>query len=205
MEMLILEEYFNFSLTYNNYVFIYLFSNKIRGVYMPKRNVFYSFHYDNDVFRVQQIRNMGVIYGNEPVNKNKWEEIKRRGNTSIQQWINNEISKCSCVIVLVGSQTSTRPWVKYEIEESYRQKKGLLGIYIHNLKDLRTGKCCSKGDNPFRQFKLNYNSQTYNLANIINCYDPIISDAYNDIYNNLPSLIEDAIDLRDKIHYNSRF
>lgn len=26
---------------------------------MAKRKVFYSFHYDNDVFRVQQIRNMG--------------------------------------------------------------------------------------------------------------------------------------------------
>ena len=26
---------------------------------MPKRKVFYSFHYNNDVFRVQQIRNMG--------------------------------------------------------------------------------------------------------------------------------------------------
>ena len=28
---------------------------------MAKRKVFYSFHYGNDVFRVQQIRNMGVL------------------------------------------------------------------------------------------------------------------------------------------------
>lgn len=26
-----------------------------------KRKVFYSFHFDNDVMRVQQIRNMGVL------------------------------------------------------------------------------------------------------------------------------------------------
>ncbi len=28
-----------------------------------KRKVFYSFHFDNDVMRVQQIRNMGVLEG----------------------------------------------------------------------------------------------------------------------------------------------
>jgi hypothetical protein len=30
---------------------------------MAKRKVFYSFHFDNDVFRVQQIRNMGILEG----------------------------------------------------------------------------------------------------------------------------------------------
>jgi hypothetical protein len=34
--------------------------------------VFYSFHFDNDVFRVQQIWNIGAIEGNEPVSKNDW-------------------------------------------------------------------------------------------------------------------------------------
>lgn len=79
---------------------------------MEKRKVFYSFHYDNDVFRVQQIRNMGIIDGNEPVTVNDWEEIKRRGDSSIQNWIDKEISGSQCVVVLIGSQTSTRRWVK---------------------------------------------------------------------------------------------
>ena len=42
------------------------------------RRVFYSFHYDNDVFRVQQIRHMGIIDGNEPVTVNDWEEIQQK-------------------------------------------------------------------------------------------------------------------------------
>lgn len=42
-----------------------------------KRKVFYSFHFDNDVMRVQQIRNMGVLEGDEPVSPNTWEQIKR--------------------------------------------------------------------------------------------------------------------------------
>ena len=45
---------------------------------MAKRQIFYSFHYDNDVFRVQQIRNMGALDGNEPVSKNDWETVKNK-------------------------------------------------------------------------------------------------------------------------------
>lgn len=37
---------------------------------MPKRQIFYSFHFNNDVMRVQQVRNMGVVEGNVPVSPN---------------------------------------------------------------------------------------------------------------------------------------
>ena len=39
---------------------------------MAKRQIFYSFHYDNDVFRVQQIRNIGALEDNKPVSVNDW-------------------------------------------------------------------------------------------------------------------------------------
>ncbi len=45
---------------------------------MPKRQVFYSFHFDYDVMRVQQIRNMGAIEDNKPVSANDWEEVKKK-------------------------------------------------------------------------------------------------------------------------------
>ena len=159
---------------------------------MSKRKVFYSFHYDQDVFRVQQIRNMGIIDGNEPVDVNAWEDIKRRGDHSIQKWIDNEIAKSECVVVLIGSQTSNRRWVQYEIKQAWYQGKGLLGIYIHNLKDLRTG-LSIKGQNPFSNLITTINGRSINLANIIHCYDPRPYDAYNDIRLNLASLVEDAI------------
>ena len=165
---------------------------------MPKRNVFYSFHYDNDVFRVQQVRNMGVIAGNEPVNANDWEEIKRRGDASIRQWVDNEISKCSCVVVLIGSKTYMRPWVKYEIQQAWIQGKGLLGIYIHNLKDPRTG-IDYKGYNPFSMISVPYRGFSTNLSQLVRCFDPQPFEAYNDIYNNIGSLVEDAIANRMRI------
>ncbi|MDR3177905.1 MAG: TIR domain-containing protein [Campylobacteraceae bacterium] len=36
-----------------------------------KRQVFYSFHYEKDVWRVQQIRNMGVVDGTEELSANQ--------------------------------------------------------------------------------------------------------------------------------------
>jgi hypothetical protein len=38
-------------------------------------------------------------------------------------------------VVLIGAKTASRPWVKYEIAQSIAHKNGLLGIYIHHLKD----------------------------------------------------------------------
>jgi len=119
-----------------------------------KRQIFYSFHFDNDVMRVQQIRNMGVIEGNMPVSPNEWEEARRKPG-AIEKWIDDNMKYRSCVIVLVGSETANRPWVKYEIKKAWSDGKGLVGIFIHNLKDPRTSKIppyygkCIQGANPF--------------------------------------------------------
>src|SRR5678810_232697 len=102
---------------------------------MAKRQIFYSFHFDNDVFRVQQIRNMGSLEDNKPVSANDWEEIKENGDAAIERWIEENMSYRSCVVVLVGSETSKRKWVKHEIKKAWNDGKGLVGIYIHNLKD----------------------------------------------------------------------
>src|SRR4051812_12297701 len=98
---------------------------------MPRVPVFYSFHFDNDVFRVQQIRNMGVVDGDGPVSPNDWEEIKRRGDASIRKWIDDNMAYRRCVIVLIGEQTAYRPWVRYEILKAWGDHRGLFGIYIH--------------------------------------------------------------------------
>jgi len=158
---------------------------------MVKRQVFYSFHYDNDVFRVQQIRNMGMIDGNSPVSPNEWEQLKRTGRQSIERWIDENMRYRSCVIVLIGSETASRPWVKYEIEKAWKDGKGLLGIYIHNIRDPRNG-TCRKGENPFAKFSLG----DRNFADIVPCYDPKSWDAYNDIKDNIDGWIERAINVR---------
>lgn len=156
---------------------------------MPKRQIFYSFHFDNDVMRVQQIRNIGTIEGNPPASPNEWEEVKKKGDDAIKKWINANMQNRSCVIVLIGTDTWNRKFVKYEIEKAWTSGKGLLGIYIHNMNCPRTGKC-AKGKNPFEQFPL---SDRTTLSSKVKCYDPLSSDAYNDIANNIAGWIEAAI------------
>ena len=112
---------------------------------MARIPVFYSFCFDDDVMRVQQIRNMGVLDGDEPVSPNEWEQIKRKGAT--QNWINENMAYRRCVIVLIGEHTASRPWVIYEIKKGWKDKRGLFGIYINNLRCPRRG-LGRQGPNP---------------------------------------------------------
>lgn len=159
---------------------------------MAKRQVFYSFHFDNDVMRVQQIRNIGVIEGNTPISANDWEELKRKGDSAVEKWIDDNMKYRSCVVVLVGQHTTYRKWIKYEIEKAWNDGKGLMGIYIHNIRCPRTG-ICTQGINPFDQF----NVKGKKLSSIVKCYNPDFRDAYNDIANNIESWIEEAIRIRN--------
>ena|SRR5258708_7088936 len=115
-----------------------------------KRQVFYSFCFDDDVMRVQQIRNMGIVDGDEPVSPNEWEQLQRKSG-GVKKWIDDNMAYRSCVVVLVGKRTAEREWVQYEIEKAWNEKKGLFGIYIHNLKCPRSG-FGTQGTNPFDQF-----------------------------------------------------
>lgn len=156
---------------------------------MAKRQVFYSFHFNNDVMRVQQIRNIGSLEGNKPVSPNKWEEIKKSGDAAIKKWIDDNMAYRKCVLVLIGEETANRRWVKYEIKKAWEDGRGLLGIYIHNLKDPKTGKS-KKGANPFNQFT--FKDKNGKIKTIL-CHNPSSTDTYNDIKNNVENWIEEAI------------
>src|SRR5882672_558915 len=117
------------------------------------RQVFFSFHYDGDILRVGQIRNSGVVLGAGDtacgfIDSADWESIRRRGDDAIRNWINGQLDGTSVTVVLIGAETANRPWVNYEIIESATRGNGLLGIFIHGVKDLN-GRTDVKGNNPF--------------------------------------------------------
>ena len=99
------------------------------------RKVFFSFHYEKDNWEASQVRNIGKIEGNPVASDNKWEEVKRDGNAAIKKWIDDNLKNRSCTIVLVGEETAGRKWINYEIKKSWEDGKGVIGIYIHGLKD----------------------------------------------------------------------
>ncbi|MDR3031338.1 MAG: TIR domain-containing protein [Holosporales bacterium] len=159
-----------------------------------KRQVFFSFHYKADACRTGQIRNIGVLEGGKIVSDNDWEKVRGGSYDDIQRWINEQLDKRSCTVVLIGTETANRDWIKYEIMKSWELGKGLVGIYVHNLKDPQTG-CSQKGKNPFDNVILQ-NGAT--LSSVIKPYDPLPSDAYNCIKNNIESWIEEAIERRPR-------
>jgi len=100
-----------------------------------KRQVFFSFHYSNDNWRASQVRNMGRVSGESTFSDNEWEEVKLKSDAMIESWIGNQMAKRSCVVVLIGENTAGRKWINYEIKKAIELDKGIVGIYIHNLKD----------------------------------------------------------------------
>ena len=161
---------------------------------MVKRRTFFSFHYKPDNWRAGQVRNIGAIEGNEPVSDNQWENVTRGGDAAIQTWIDGQMYGKSCVIVLIGSQTSGRKWINYEIGKAWDDGKGLLGIYIHNLKDAN-GDQLQEGANPF--YRLSVNGKR--LSNIVKAYDPPYkrsTNVYAHIEENIADWVEEAIRIR---------
>lgn len=164
---------------------------------MAKRQIFYSLHYKQDNWRASQIRNIGVVEGNKPASDNKWEDVKRGGEKAIKKWIDDQLYGRSCTVVLIGENTAGRKWIKYEIEKSWNDSKGVLGIYIHNLKNL-SGEKSNKGKNPFEDFTMKRDDEK--LSSIVKAYNPPSTDSkkvYNYISEKLSDWIEEAIKIRN--------
>ena len=116
------------------------------------RKVFFSFHYERDVWCAGQVRNCDVVrkkYERKGrfLDKANWEKLKKSGDAAIKRWINDQLHGTSVTVVLIGAKTSERRWVKHEIEESVTKGNKLLGIRIHNMKD-QYGSTDSRGDIP---------------------------------------------------------
>jgi len=160
------------------------------------RRAFYSFHYKPDCMRASLVREMGVIEGNAPVTDNDWETITGGGDAAIKKWITEQLEGKSCTIVLIGSNTANRKWINHEIVESWNGGKGVLGVYIHNLKST-DGKQSYKGQNPFDYVTLGTNGKK--LSAVVMAYDAPYSeskDVYAHIKANLADWIEKAIAIR---------
>lgn len=159
---------------------------------MPKRQVFFSFEYDKDNWRASQVRNMGKVSNDSTFSDNDWEAVKKNSDLAIKRWINAEMAKRSCIVVLIGATTSTRKWVKYEIEKAYELRKGIVGIYVHGLKDSQ-GNQTTKGANPFYNI---YTDDNHRLSNYVTAYDTNYVTSkyvYEDIESHISDLIEEAI------------
>lgn len=106
---------------------------------------------------------------------------------AIKKWIDDQLIGTSVTAVLIGYETSNRDYVKYELEQSWKRGNGILGIYIHQKKDLN-GKTDSKGDNLFGDIFLSPTDNKKYFSERFSSYDWV----ENDGYSNLGSWVEAA-------------
>jgi broad specificity phosphatase PhoE len=157
------------------------------------RRVFFSFHYQEDIWRVNQIRHVGVTRDWEALpflDAASWEAVKRRGEAAIKEWIDRQLDGTGVTVVLIGSQTADRKYVRYEIEESHRRGNGLIGIRIHKLENQRR-ETAKRGRNPLADITTTVQETGFlglwtdkvrkSLSQIYPVYDWVEHDGYKNI------------------------
>jgi hypothetical protein len=156
------------------------------------RHVFYSLHYEKDRARAELVRKLAGLVPNLEAKPAEWATLQRTGDFAVKRWFEQQARGRSCTIVLIGAETASRKWVRYEIERSWQLGLGLLGVYIHHLKDER-GQQTPKGADPFEHAGLGADAAS------IRCYDPPEQDsklAYRHIADNLERWVELAVATR---------
>ena len=158
------------------------------------KKCFLSFHYKPDNWRVSQVGQIGAIEEQPLLSANKWEEIEDQGDAAIEKWIANNMKGKECLVVLVGSKTAGRRWVKHEIKKAWKDGLGVLAIYIHNLKG-SDGNQTTKGSDPFSGLSVDGVSVTGKI------YDPPYTTStkvYDYIASNIESWVSEAVKSRKK-------
>lgn len=106
------------------------------------KNVFVSHHHKDDA-SVNGLANMlegkGYILKNssiriKPENQQRWEQ-KKVSDQTIKRLLRMKMKWAGQLIVVIGKETHSRPWVNWEIEEANRQGKPIIGVYENGLKD----------------------------------------------------------------------
>lgn len=161
---------------------------------MAKR-VFFSYHFDRDAWRANQVRNSWVTKPNREAagffDAVDQEEVKRSSDEAIKRWIDSQLKYTSVTAVLIGMETATREYVQYEIERSFEKGNALLGIRIHDLKD-RKGSTSYEGDNPLADYLLETSSGRVQLSDLYPTYNWVWDDGQQ-------RWIEEATEVNDEI------
>lgn len=114
------------------------------------RRVFFSFHYQRDIWRVNQIRNIPNVTGTAAAgfqDASLWEEAKKKGDAAVKKLIDDGLQNTSVTVVCIGAKTAGRKFINYEIEKSIERGNGLVGVQIHHLKN-KDGETDSAGATP---------------------------------------------------------
>jgi hypothetical protein len=143
------------------------------------RQIFFSFHHQRDSWRANQVRNSWVTQDGKAGfwDAAEWEQVKRKDPDSIHRWIDKQMNGTSVTVVLIGNQTSSREHVDYEIEQSHKFGKGILGVRIHKLKN-KDGFTDQPGMNPLDLWSVGEGALRKKFSSMYKTYDYVTDDGY---------------------------
>lgn len=79
------------------------------------RRVFFSFHYERDIWRAGVVRNSWRTKPDREAagffDASIWEEAKKKGDAAIRRMIDDALKNTSVTAVLIGNQTANRDYV----------------------------------------------------------------------------------------------
>jgi hypothetical protein len=146
--------------------------------------VFFIFDYGRDRWKAEQIHDHLVSKLNQQAcglaAEPEWEKMEENGEEAIKEWINWGLNSSIVTIVLFSSETSKLKYIDYAIEQSFKRKKGLVGIDVHNMKN-DVGDKDSEGKNPFKKFYVKKGKEKIYLKRIFPTYEWINDLGYNNI------------------------
>lgn len=102
-----------------------------------RRHIFISHHHADDA-EVDKLTSLLSRSGHDirnssirakPANQRRLEQGLVSDET-IRRLLRRKISWAGTVVVLIGQETHSRPWVTWEIEQANKQGKRIVGVYI---------------------------------------------------------------------------
>ena len=155
------------------------------------RQVFFSFHYQRDIWRVNVVRNHWLTKPDAQAagywDHSLWEETKKKGDEAIKKMIDDGLAGSSVTAILIGQETAGRTWIDYELTQSVKLGKCIIGIYIHQIAN-KDGSTDRQGHNPLDDWTVKRNGQNVKLSSIYPTYDW----KANNGYDNFAQWVEEA-------------
>lgn len=107
-----------------------------------RRHVFISHHHKDDPTvdaMTNLLRKANCDVRNSSIRSLRPENQDRFKNgdvkpATIERWLRAKISWAGTVVVLVGKETHSRPWVNWEIKQAHMQGKRIVGVWEHGGK-----------------------------------------------------------------------
>ncbi len=118
---------------------------------MARRVYFASYYEDVSDFRAKTVaaawatssfRETSGVFGAQ-----QWEKAKLQGDAAVRMMIRRGLEGTSATVVLIGPNSYSRRYTRYEIAKSFERGNAILGVYIHRIPE--RGAVVQKGENPF--------------------------------------------------------